>query len=1633
MAKDLKHQEFQIRVDLNTLLFDTKMDAVDRKLAIRDKKKELLENKEEQRLEKAREKDAAAVKAAEKEKTDAVDREEKKQTKIREREDNKRAADDRRNLNAEERRRKAHYQKLIAQYKRFNQKMGRMSGAAFGAMRTAGIGGALIGGAAVANMLKVGISFRKEMSDIAAVTNASDEEMAGMTKRARDLGKTTAFTATEAAQGMQELARAGLRAEEIVEAIEPALKLAGATNYGLASSTRVVVAAMKQFTLGAEDAEKIANVFAEATRQSLLDMPSLAEAMKYAGTIGAGFGMSLEATTAAVAAFRNMGLEGSLAGTNFRMAMASAAKQTKKKGDVLRQLGLTYKDINPEQKSFYEILLKVGEANASVTQGQIIFGQRAGANVITLSRNAKKLKEFKEGLEAVNEQGAPVFTEQEKIDKLNEFTEGMTDLVEIQRLLEESSEGLGTANKMYTKSLDNVWGQAKMVAGAYEEINHVMFQLIRVPLKKFLKGLAIELRGMSVMLDDVGAGISTLVKGGFEDLLEIIKHNSESIVEGLVGGLEALIELFNTLVRLTAENASGFKEMADLAIALATALAELVEFLNEMDFTVAHLVETMALVWGATKISAFATAVYTVAIPALTSLTGAAALAAKAASTLRTNLVLAAGVAITMAINRAADNLEEQAKHLERLGTDIEYRAKFKRTEFETARRDLIEAWGTVEGRAATETGVSAAALNMSGMAPGGELAAFGKFLSREGIQGISAAGTMEDLFRKGGIWNEEFVGDFQGVFDQVLTDLLTEATSGKTKFEKLGGQAGLQKTFEHRLALALQRELKKGNVGVGLRTGTLGEEQKRLMTSSVAMAEEVSKAFGVQINRVLREPLQQIERINRIGLDAAQSEWRAGEEQRALEEEAEDQQRTLDENTQAAEDQAAAAQARADALKAQEDALSEQERLLKQMTALWERANKLQERRLAKEKVEELKEEIAALKESLEDLVLGTEEYSKVIAEIKEKTKEVELQAALGEEKIEGFQRKSDAIIKAISGNKPWGDAAAEIFKQLEERAEEDRPDTTEGRQKLAQEMAEEAGFGGDERLQEVIRMFLELMAEYPQILSAIEAGAEAKSEKVVTALVEKESDALDKAHQAARDEAEEYMMSEVEKLKKDYAAYLEGKVYQTMDPELQALMRRYWEAKIAAAEKGEDGEDIEIDPLTGKPKEKEDKEKEKENVAMFNMFEQAKKSLKVIFVDWFKEKVQKLWEKLPKELQEKLNLVFKKLGTAVAIIRTAVVDIPAKAMSMMGIEGGWRGLINQSMEGGGPQMVLDASNALIEGLNRLAMDFQGIINTMMQKLPEIVGTLLTNLPTILKTTMDSGFKFIEFLLEMLPGLIDGIAAFIPEAVQFIPKLVSMVFAMLPDILTSLLDGIVVAIEELVRAIPSLVEGILVALPDIISALIRAIPEIVGALVEIIPQLIAAIIRAIPEIIRLVITMIPEIIFMLIRLVPEIIIALIRGIPDMVLAFKEAIADKLFNKEWWKSIGKEFKLMWEEFVQGLKDALNPTKNRTEGYQSGTPFVPRTGLAYLHKGEAIIPAESNPWNSASPKSAVSGSGAGGGQTNISLAVNADGQLLDSILVKAGRKGRAPELFRAMRKTSGVALGFDRGNFAPKSR
>ena len=357
----------------------------------------------------------------------------------------------------------------------------------------------------------VGARFDREMTFVGAIANSTGDELQQLTDKARELGATTMYTATQSASAMQNFARAGMETNEILSATGPALMLAGAAGESMDLSTQTLAATMAQFNAQGYEAGSVADVFATALTGSLFDLRSLTEAMKYGGTVGANFGMSLEETTAALAQFRNLGLEGSLAGTNFRMSMAHAAKATDKARNVLARYGLTAQDINPEIHSFGQIMETVGKASMTTTDLLEVFGRRAGANIAGISK---------------------------------QFADGSTDFYNLLGDIEGSA---GAVESLYERSTANVLDRFKIVQSAFQELLLTTFDQYKEPAMGLLEDLTKMINNTTAEVNNSSSEISAAMNELFSYIqgqMMFMEGGAGSLVTAMISGFtEVMIVL----------------------------------------------------------------------------------------------------------------------------------------------------------------------------------------------------------------------------------------------------------------------------------------------------------------------------------------------------------------------------------------------------------------------------------------------------------------------------------------------------------------------------------------------------------------------------------------------------------------------------------------------------------------------------------------------------------------------------------------------------------------------------------------------------------------------------------------------------------------------------------------------------------------------------------------------------------------------------------------------------------------------------------------------------------------------------------------------------------------------------------
>ena len=227
-------------------------------------------------------------------------------------------------------------------------------------------------------------NFEQSMQNTFSVMGASASEMEALRKKAEDMGATTRFSTSQAADALYSLGSAGQTAEQAMNSLDGVLQLAGATGSDLAFTSSTIASTLSQFNLSAEKSGHIADVFSTAIGKSQANMTKLSYSMKYVGPVAAGLGVSLETSTAALMRLYNTGFGGEQAGTILRSGLQKLASGTEDVKKKLQELGISYDEVNPKTNDLADIIQRLKDANIDVAKSSELFGEAAAAGMQAL-------------------------------------------------------------------------------------------------------------------------------------------------------------------------------------------------------------------------------------------------------------------------------------------------------------------------------------------------------------------------------------------------------------------------------------------------------------------------------------------------------------------------------------------------------------------------------------------------------------------------------------------------------------------------------------------------------------------------------------------------------------------------------------------------------------------------------------------------------------------------------------------------------------------------------------------------------------------------------------------------------------------------------------------------------------------------------------------------------------------------------------------------------------------------------------------------------------------------------------------------------------------------------------------------
>lgn len=193
-------------------------------------------------------------------------------------------------------------------------------------------------------VIKTTADFDAQMSKVQAISGSTAEQMEVLETKARKMGETTKFSATESGQAFEYMAMAGWKNEEMLEGIEGIMNLAAASGEELATTSDIVTDALTALGLSAKDSGRFADILAAAATNANTNVAKMGESFKYAAAPAGLLGYSAEDVAIALGLMANAGIKADMAGTSLRNMFNRMAKPTKESAEAMERLGISISD-----------------------------------------------------------------------------------------------------------------------------------------------------------------------------------------------------------------------------------------------------------------------------------------------------------------------------------------------------------------------------------------------------------------------------------------------------------------------------------------------------------------------------------------------------------------------------------------------------------------------------------------------------------------------------------------------------------------------------------------------------------------------------------------------------------------------------------------------------------------------------------------------------------------------------------------------------------------------------------------------------------------------------------------------------------------------------------------------------------------------------------------------------------------------------------------------------------------------------------------------------------------------------------------------------------------------------------------
>lgn len=393
--------------------------------------------------------------------------------------------------------------------------------------KSAALAGGAAAAAAVTSSVKVGSSFESQMSTVEAISGATEKEIEQLSNKAKAIGATTKFTATQSGEAMEYMATAGWKTKQMLNGIDGIMDLAAGSGEDLATTSDIVTDALTAFNLKAKDAGHFSDILAQASSNSNTNVAKMGETFKYAASVAGALGYSAEDTATSIGLVANSGIKASQAGTTIRRIMSETAG------------GITL----------------VSKAYAKA-------GEKTGKYKIETANADGSMKDWSQTVETLREQFSKMSEKERAMNA--ESIAGKTAMAgllaivnasekDYKKLANSIDNASGAAKRMADIRMDNLEGDFTIFKSALEGKGIELYEEIKEPLRDIVQNVTEWLEEIDVarIVDDL-ENFGEAVLDFAEPLLEIgewMLENPDAIAGPLagIGSAIAGYKLMNTV------------------------------------------------------------------------------------------------------------------------------------------------------------------------------------------------------------------------------------------------------------------------------------------------------------------------------------------------------------------------------------------------------------------------------------------------------------------------------------------------------------------------------------------------------------------------------------------------------------------------------------------------------------------------------------------------------------------------------------------------------------------------------------------------------------------------------------------------------------------------------------------------------------------------------------------------------------------------------------------------------------------------------------------------------------------------------------------------------------------------------